>query len=573
MIRLDNTSEQSIITMLRDNKVLNIDQVKQIETLSKESGKSQLETAFELNITNDTKVAKLLSDSFSIPLVSLDQVKITKDLKKYAELSYLKENTIVPFAIEGGIIKVAIPDGSKLSLLKNIQSLTKLEPELHAASLKEIGKFIVRLDKGDKVNVQKTEKIQQVKKKESAVPLEVESDVITFVDKILNEAIKLETSDIHIDPFKQTAHVRFRVDGVLRVMDQFTDFLKKDPLNYNSVVTRVKILSKLDIAERRVPQDGGATFKYGDKEMDLRISIMPTKNNERIVMRLLNKEAGDKSLDKLGFEDRDFKTLSEAINSPQGMVLVTGPTGSGKTTTLYSILKTINKPSMNILTAEDPVEYELEGIGQVQVREDIGYTFEKALRSFLRQDPEVILVGEIRDKATVDIALKAALTGHLVFSTLHTNDAPSSITRLQNMGTPDYLISAACTLIIAQRLARKTCTECRVPDDKITPKILSTLGFTLEEASRVRLVLGKGCEACASGGSGVGTGYKGRMGVYEILKITKNIKDAILRKATTQEIKDVAKRDNFRTMQDMGRELLLTGDLSFAEYQRILAVD
>ena len=573
MIRLDNTSEQSIIAMLRDNNILKSDQVKQIETLSKESGKSQLETAFELNITNESEIAKLLSESFSIPLAKLDQVKITKDIKKYAELRYLKDNIIIPFAIEGDIIKVAIADGSKLSLLKNIQSLTKLEPELHAASLKEIGQFIIRLDKGEKANVQKTEKIQQVKKKESAVPLEVESDVIAFVDKILNEAIKLETSDIHIEPFKDTAHVRFRVDGVLRIMDQFTDFLTKDPLNYNSVVTRVKILSKLDIAERRVPQDGGATFKYGDKEMDLRISIMPTKNNERIVMRLLNKEAGDKSLDKLGFADEDLKLLTEAIHSPQGMVLVTGPTGSGKTTTLYSILKTINKPSMNILTAEDPVEYELEGVGQVQVREDIGYTFENALRSFLRQDPEVILVGEIRDKATVDIALKAALTGHLVFSTLHTNDAPSSITRLQNMGTPDYLISAACTLIMAQRLARRTCTECRIPDDKITPKILSTIGFTLEEASRVRLVMGKGCEACASGGSGVGTGYKGRMGVYEILKITKNIKDAILRKATTQEIKDVAKKDNFRTMQDMGRELLLTGDLSFAEYQRILTMD
>ena len=573
MIRLDNTSEQSIIAMLRDNNILKSDQVKQIETLSRESGKSQLETAFELNITNESEIAKLLSESFSIPLAKLDQVKITKDIKKYAELRYLKDNIIIPFAIEGDIIKVAIADGSKLSLLKNIQSLTKLEPELHAASLKEIGQFIIRLDKGEKANAQKTEKIQQVKKKESAVPLEVESDVIAFVDKILNEAIKLETSDIHIEPFKDTAHVRFRVDGVLRIMDQFTDFLTKDPLNYNSVVTRVKILSKLDIAERRVPQDGGATFKYGDKEMDLRISIMPTKNNERIVMRLLNKEAGDKSLDKLGFADEDLKLLNEAIHSPQGMVLVTGPTGSGKTTTLYSILKTINKPSMNILTAEDPVEYELEGVGQVQVREDIGYTFENALRSFLRQDPEVILVGEIRDKATVDIALKAALTGHLVFSTLHTNDAPSSITRLQNMGTPDYLISAACTLIMAQRLARRTCTECRIPDDKITPKILSTIGFTLEEASRVRLVIGKGCEACASGGSGVGTGYKGRMGVYEILKITKNIKDAILRKATTQEIKDVAKKDNFRTMQDMGRELLLTGDLSFAEYQRILTMD
>ena len=573
MIRLDITSEQSIITMLRDNNVLNHDQVKQIETLSKESGKSQLETAFELNITNDTKIAKLLSESFSIPLANLEQIKISKEVKKFAELRYLKDNTIIPFAVDGEKIKVAIPDASKLSLLKNIQSLTKLEPELHAASLKEIGQFIVRLDKGEKASVQKTEKIQQIKKKESAVPLEVESDVIAFVDKILNEAIKLETSDIHIEPFKDTAHVRFRVDGVLRIMDQFTDFLKKDPLNYNSVVTRVKILSKLDIAERRVPQDGGATFKYGDKEMDLRISIMPTKNNERIVMRLLNKEAGDKSLDKLGFADEDLKLLTDAINSPQGMVLVTGPTGSGKTTTLYSILKTINKPSMNILTAEDPVEYELEGVGQVQVRDDIGYTFEKALRSFLRQDPEVILVGEIRDKATVDIALKAALTGHLVFSTLHTNDAPSSITRLQNMGTPDYLISAACTLIMAQRLARKTCTECRVPDDKITPKILNNIGFTEAEATRVKLVIGKGCEACASGGSSVGTGYKGRMGVYEILKITKNIKDAILRKATTQELKDVAKRDNFRTMQDMGKELLLTGDLSFAEYQRILTMD
>ena len=567
MIRLDNTSEQSIITMLRDNKVLNIDQVKQIETLSKESGKSQLETAFELNITNDTKVAKLLSDSFSIPLVSLEQVKITKDIKKYAELSYLKENTIVPFAIEGGIIKVAIPDGSKLSLLKNIQSLTKLEPELHAASLKEIGKFIVRLDKGDKVNVQKTEKIQQVKKKESAVPLEVESDVITFVDKILNEAIKLETSDIHIEPFKETAHVRFRVDGVLRVMDQFTDFLKKDPLNYNSVVTRVKILSKLDIAERRVPQDGGATFKYGDKEMDLRISIMPTKNNERIVMRLLNKEAGDKSLDKLGFEDRDFKTLSEAINSPQGMVLVTGPTGSGKTTTLYSILKTINKPSMNILTAEDPVEYELEGIGQVQVREDIGYTFEKALRSFLRQDPEVILVGEIRDKATVDIALKAALTGHLVFSTLHTNDAPSSITRLQNMGTPDYLISAACSLVLAQRLARKTCPDCREPDPDVTPKVLEDFGFTPEQASRAKVLRGKGCPKCKD------SGYKGRMGIYEVLNVTKPIKEAILAKATTPELKAIAQKEGFRTMGDMGREMILAGDLNFREFDRVLSME
>ena len=574
MIRLDNTSEQSIINMLRENNALSGQQIKQIESLSKESGKSQIETAFELNITNDAKVATLLSESFSIPLIKLNEIQVKKELKKYSQIRFLKENLIIPFDFDTKVIKVAIADASKFGLIKNIESLTKLQPELYAASIKEISAFIARLEQGEtQLDKPKNKKIEQVKKKQANVPLEVESEVIVFVDKILNEAIRLESSDIHIEPFKDSAHVRFRVDGVLRVMDQFTEFLNKDPLNYNSVVTRIKILSKLDIAERRIPQDGGSTFKYADKEMDLRISIMPTKNNERIVMRLLNKEAGDKSLDKLGFADQDLKILKEAINSPQGMVLVTGPTGSGKTTTLYSILKTINKPSMNILTAEDPVEYELEGVGQVQVREDIGYTFETALRSFLRQDPEVILVGEIRDKATVDIALKAALTGHLVFSTLHTNDAPSTITRLQNMGTPDYLISAACTLVMAQRLARKTCLDCRVPDDRLNPKVLSSIGFTPEEASRIKPVFGKGCKSCASGDSGVGNGYKGRMGIYEILKVTKNIKDAILRKATTIELKEAAKKDNFRTMQDMGRELLLTGDLSFSEYQRVLSLE
>ena len=572
MIRLDYTSEKSIINMLRDHNALSVQQIKQIETLSKESGKSQIETAFELNITNDTKVAQLLSDSFSIPLVNLNEIKLNDNLKKYTEIRFLKENYIIPFEVDTKSIKVAIADASKFSLIKNIQSLTNLQPELYAASINQISGFITRLEQGAPAK-SKNQKIEQVKKKQANVPLEVESDVIAFVDKILNKAIKLESSDIHIEPFKDSAHVRFRVDGVLRVMDEFTEFLNKDPLNYNSVVTRIKIISKLDIAERRIPQDGGSNFKYGDKEMDLRISIMPTKNNERIVMRLLNKEAGDVSLAQLGFADQDLKILEEAINSPQGMVLVTGPTGSGKTTTLYSILKTINKPSMNILTAEDPVEYELEGVGQVQVREDIGYTFETALRSFLRQDPEVILVGEIRDKATVDIALKAALTGHLVFSTLHTNDAPSTITRLQNMGTPDYLISAACTLVMAQRLARKTCQECRVPDERINPKTLTSIGFTAEEASRVRPVIGKGCSACASGDSGVGNGYKGRMGIYEILKVSKNIKDAILRQATTLELKQVAKQDNFRTMQDMGRELIHTGDLSFSEYQRVLSLD
>jgi type IV pilus assembly protein PilB len=254
----------------------------------------------------------------------------------------------------------------------------------------------------------------------------------------------------------------------------------------------------------------------------------------------------------------------KAITSPQGMVLVTGPTGCGKTTTLYSILKYINKPSMNILTAEDPVEYELEGVGQVQVREDIGYTFASALRSFLRQDPEVILVGEIRDKDTVDIALKAALTGHLVFSTIHTNDAASTITRLQNMGTPNYLISAALSLIMAQRLARKICSECKMVDENVTPKLLNAIGLLPEQSARARTYKGKGCNNCNN------SGFKGRMGIYEILEVDKELKQGILSNLGQNELYGIAKKNGFRPMQSMGHDLLLSGDLSYTEYERML---
>ena len=570
MLKLNDTSEQSILNMLVEHKSISSQQLKQIETLSNEGGKTKLETSFELNITSPDKILSVLADSYSLPKVELKKIVITDKIKQLAALRYLRENIIVPFEFTSEIIKVAIPDSSKLGLIKNIKNITQLEPELYASSLTEIDNFYKRLENRKNSEELKSKKLEVTKQKEEVVPVEVGSEVIVFGDKLIKEAITLGASDIHIEPFKDTAQIRFRIDGVLVVMEQFTKFLEK---NYNAIVTRIKIISKLDIAERRMPQDGGSTFKLDKKEIDLRISILPTKNNERIVMRILNKDEGAKSLDALGFQDQDLANLTEAINSPQGMVLVTGPTGSGKTTTLYTILQTINKPSLNILTAEDPVEYELEGVGQVQVREDIGYTFESALRSFLRQDPEVILVGEIRDKATVDIALKAALTGHLVFSTIHTNDAPSTITRLQNMGTPDYLISAACSLIVAQRLARKTCADCRVPDEKISPKVLISIGFTDAEASRVKPVIGGGCENCNPGGKKTRAGYKGRMGIYEILKITKNVKSAILKKATTQELKEAALKDNFRTMQDMGREMILTGDLSFEEYQRVLATE
>ena len=559
---LDASSEQNILNMLVDQSAISTDQLNKIKSMSKEVGKSKLETAFELNLTDEKKILSILSKAYSLDTVDLKKYVATDKLKKVVPIDYIRNNTLVPFEMHDGVLKIAIPDGSKLSLMKNLKTITKMEPELYAATITDISNFIERMSGGEK-KASPGEKLEQVKKKEKTVPIEVESDVINFGDKVIGEAIDLGASDIHIEAFRNTSLIRYRVDGILKRMDKFTKFLHN---NYNAVVTRVKIISKLDIAERRVPQDGASTFKKGDKEVDLRISILPTKNNERIVMRILNKDAGDKKLSELGFETSDLNKLTKAITSPQGMVLVTGPTGSGKTTTLYSILKHINKPSMNILTAEDPVEYELEGVGQVHVREDIGYTFASALRSFLRQDPEVILVGEIRDKETVDIALKASLTGHLVFSTIHTNDAPSTITRLQNMGTPNYLIAAALTLIMAQRLARKTCVECKVIDENITPKLLNSIGFLPEQSARAKIYKGKGCDQCNQ------SGYKGRMGIYEILEVTKELKQGVLSNLQQTELEAIAKKGGFKTMQTMGHDLLLSGDLSFAEFERVLTV-
>jgi len=558
--KLDTTSEQNILNMLMESSSISNEQMTKINNTSIEIGKTKLETAFELNFTDEDKIVKTLSANYSMDIIDLKKTVIDPKIKKIIDIRYIEDNSLVPFEMGNGVLKIAIADASKLSLMKNLKTMTKMEPELYAASISNINSFIERFTKNDSPKISdKNVKVAKIESKDEIV--EVGTEVIVFGNKLITEAINLGASDIHIESFRDSAQTRFRVDGILKVMDKYSKFLHE---NYDAIIARVKIISKLDIAERRVPQDGASTFKSDTKEIDLRVSILPTKNKERVVMRILNKDAGDKALSDLGFEEKDLKKLIKAVSSPQGMVLVTGPTGSGKTTTLYSVLKHINKPGMNILTAEDPVEYEMEGIGQVQIKENIGYTFEEALRSFLRQDPEVILVGEIRDKATVDIALKAALTGHLVFSTLHTNDASSSITRLQNMGTPNYLISAALTLIMAQRLARKTCLECRVIDENITPKLLNSIGFLPEQSARAKIYKGGGCDECG------GSGYKGRMGIYEILEIEQELKSGILSNLQQNELNAIAKKNGFRTMQDMGQDMLLSGDLSFAEYERVL---
>ena len=581
MLKISRESEINLVNVLIDNDIISGKDLINIKKVSSESNKSQIDAIFELKLTDEKKIIDLLIKEQNLETVDLKKVEVTDEIKTVLPSNYIKVNFVAPFKIDGKTLHIAISDSSKLGLMRNLRAITKKNIELHAAKVSDISEFIEKLSSdADEVTIAsiRDENRKKIKTfdsdlgeagevlekapEEDIEAIENESEVIKFSTAVVAEAIKMGVSDIHIEPYRFTSRVRYRLDGMLSEQEQYKQFLHD---NYGAVVTRFKIMGKLDIAERRLPQDGAINFKIDNKVVDLRLSILPTASNERIVMRILNKDAGDIKLEQLNFEEQDLKNLRKAINSTQGLILVTGPTGSGKSTTLYSILKEVSRPHLNILTAEDPVEYDLEGVGQVQIKDDIGLTFASALRSFLRQDPEIILVGEMRDKETVDIGLKAALTGHLVFSTLHTNDAPSTITRLQNMGTPDYLISAACQLVVAQRLARKNCKECRVPDDDVTPKVLQDLGFTAELASRVKAVKGKGCGKCNN------TGYKGRQGIYEILVVTKPLKEAILRQATTPELREIGVKEGFQTMQDMGRRLIASGELNFREYERVLS--
>ena len=581
MLKISRESEINLINVLIDNDIISGKDLPNIKKVSTEKNKSQIDAVFELKLTDENKILDVLVKEQSLDTIDLSKVQITDEIKSVLPSNYINVNFVAPFKVEGKVLHIAISDSSKLGLMRNLKAITKKDIELHGAKVSQISEFIQKLqnESGDvtteTIRKEKREKtktfdselgeageVLDKKPEEDVEAIENESEVIKFSTAVVADAIKLGVSDIHIEPYRFSSRVRYRLDGMLQEQEQYKQFLHD---NYGAVVTRFKIMGKLDIAERRLPQDGAINFKIDGKVVDLRLSVLPTANNERIVMRILNKDAGDITLEQLNFEDVDLQNLRKAIHSTQGLILVTGPTGSGKSTTLYSILKEVSKPHLNILTAEDPVEYELDGVGQVQIKDDIGLSFASALRSFLRQDPEIILVGEMRDKETVDIGLKAALTGHLVFSTLHTNDAPSTITRLQNMGTPDYLISAATQMVLAQRLARRNCKDCRVPDDDVTPKVLTDLGFSPEQASRVKAIKGKGCPKCKD------TGYKGRQGIYEIMVISKPIKEAILRQATTPELREIAVKEGFQTMQDMGRRMIANGDLNFREFERVLS--
>jgi type IV pilus assembly protein PilB len=389
-----------------------------------------------------------------------------------------------------------------------------------------------------------------------------EAPVVKLVNLILTDAIKRTASDIHVEPYEKSFRVRYRVDGVLyEVM--------KPPIKLrNAILSRIKIMAELDIAERRLPQDGRIKLKLGrGREMDFRVSVLPTLFGEKIVLRLLDKSNLQLDMTKLGFEEPQLADFKHCIHQPFGMVLVTGPTGSGKTTTLYSALSELNQTSENLSTAEDPVEFNLAGINQVQMHEDIGLNFAAALRSFLRQDPDIIMVGEIRDFETAEIAVKAALTGHMVLSTLHTNDAPSTVNRLLNMGVEPFLVASSVNCIVAQRLARRVCEQCKEPDPEVTAEALVAAGMSAEEAKTTAPLKGAGCGNCSE------TGFRGRVAVYEVMKLSEELKDFVLNGASTLELKREAIRAGMVTLRRSSLNKVREGVTTLSEVFRVSSAD
>jgi len=383
-----------------------------------------------------------------------------------------------------------------------------------------------------------------------------DAPVVRLINMILVDAIRRGASDIHFEPYEKVCRVRFRIDGVLH------EIMGPPKRLEAALISRVKIMGNLDIAERRLPQDGRIRLRYNQRDIDLRVSTLPTIFGEKAVMRILDKESLQLDLSKLGFDSWSLEQFNRAIHEPYGMILITGPTGSGKTTTLYSAIHTINSPSINISTAEDPVEYNLKGVNQLQVNDEIGRTFAAALRSFLRQDPDVILVGETRDLETAQIGIRAALTGHLVLSTLHTNDCPSTIARLIDMGVPAFLVASALTLVLAQRLARRVCGDCREPYEA-QEEDLVPYGHVLQGLGRVTFFRGKGCRTCNF------TGMRGRVAIYEVMPISPEIRDLVLHNAPTAEIRQLAQSQGMRTLRQNALLKVIEGTTIVEEVLRV----
>ncbi len=583
--------------LLLKAKLINEEQLKKGLEEQKKCGGRLGFNLINLGFLKEEDILWFLSKQYGVPTINLNNFEVDEQTTKLIPKDLAKKYSCIPISLMAGTLTIAMVDPSNVFAIDDIKFLTGYSVETVVTSESSFKKSFekyyrkkktpnmeinakdydfedqefsdgsefneefddstVDVDDFDNIVKGAIDDVEVVEEQEENGVLDVDAPIVKLVNGILIKAIKMGVSDIHIEPYEKAFRVRYRLDGTLRKVMGLPLKIK------NAVVSRIKIMSKLDIAEKRLPQDGRIKLKFGKKrDMDFRVSVLPTIFGEKVVMRLLDKSNLQLDMTKLGFESKSLELFQEAIQSPYGMVLVTGPTGSGKTTTLYSAMSQLNKEDTNLLTAEDPVEFNLLGINQVQVREQIGFTFAAALRSFLRQDPDVVMVGEIRDAETAEIGIKAALTGHLVLSTLHTNDAPGTIGRLLNMGMEPFLVSSSVILIVAQRLARKICSGCQ-KEIKVPEKALLDVGFSEEELSALKIYRGQGCSDCA------GTGYKGRLALYEVMKITEQIKELILTGASINEIKRQARAGGMETLRDSGLQKIRQGIITIEEVLRV----
>jgi type IV pilus assembly protein PilB len=563
--------------LLVREKMISLQQLQEAQEEAKRSGRRLGVALSQLGYVQDNDLTDFLARQYSLPSVDLAEFELDPELIKLIPREVAKKYLVVPVNRAGSTLIVAMADPSNIFAIDELKFLTQYNIEPVVASEAAIDDAINRYyeekgpDLDEMLGAFGTDFDEEVDfamgdddLSGNVVDLENqagEAPVVKLCNAILLSAIKKGASDIHVEPYEKSFRVRFRIDGMLHEE-------MKPPMKMKQAITsRLKIMASLDIAERRLPQDGRIKLKIGkNKEMDFRVSCLPTLFGEKIVMRLLDKSNLQLDMTKLGFEVKPLDDFKKAIFKPYGMVLVTGPTGSGKTTTLYSALSELNQIDTNISTAEDPVEFNLMGINQVQMHEDIGLNFAAALRSFLRQDPDIIMVGEIRDFETAEIAVKAALTGHLVLSTLHTNDAPSTVSRLLNMGVEPFLVTASVNLVLAQRLARKICAECK-EQTELPPDQLKTLGMTDEQIKKAVIYKGRGCKVCGN------SGYKGRIALYEVMPFTDGLKELVLQGASAAELKTEMIRGGTNSLRMAGINKVLEGMTTPEEVMRSTVED
>jgi type IV pilus assembly protein PilB len=566
-------ANERIGEQLLKNALITPDQLLEAQKAQKISGTRLGSQLVKLGHLSEEQLVDFLGKQYRLPSIILKNMSPDPEVVKLIPLNVVQKYHAIPFERNGATLKVAMTDPTNIFAVDDLKFLTGYSVEVFVTSedsLKwAIDHFYDQSASLDDAlsNMEEYQGAVEVSSEGDDIAvgdLEKEADqapVIKLVNLTLVDAIKKGASDIHVEPYEKFLRIRYRLDGMLYEA-------MKPPLRLkNAMVSRLKIMAKLDIAERRLPQDGRIKLKIqGGKEVEFRVSVLPTLFGEKVVLRILDKSTLQLDMTKLGFEEGALSRFKEAIYKPWGMVLVTGPTGSGKTTTLYSALSELNKIDRNISTAEDPVEFNLPGVNQVQMHEEIGLSFATSLRSFLRQDPDIILVGEIRDFETAEIGIKAALTGHLVLSTLHTNDAPSTVNRLLNMGIEPFLVASSVNLIVAQRLSRKICPQCKAKDD-ISGETLVQMGLDPEMVSRIECLTGKGCSMCGN------TGFKGRIALYEVMPVTEEIRELILMGASSSEVKNQAISQGMKTLRQSGLTKVAEGVTSVAEILRTTMAD